>query len=231
MTAINCFRLRKSVIVMTDAAYYDTAGVIGAITDKSVAYPGARTVIAGRGKKGFYDDIVAADLGAGGATFDSLLRSLPGALREIMADCEVEGRQEVLIAGWSSERNQGESYLMFTEAHKVGNGTGGTVPVPAYSLLPLPAFVAAPSPPPALLATYGLLSPPAGREISAKIEGVKLMEAQRRTLGDYPYVTVGGFVRAHTITAKGVISQIIHRWPDVVGQPIANDNSVAEAVA
>jgi hypothetical protein len=48
-----------------------------------------------------------------------------------------------------------------------------------------------------------------------------------------PCHCVGGFIEQSTITASGIISRIIHAWPDDVGQPIDLEAAErhAEAIA
>jgi hypothetical protein len=231
MTAINCIRLRKSVILMTDAAYYDDEGVIHKITDKSIAYDAQRAAIAVRGRSGFLDELRDADLGAMCSSFEEMAAKLPAVASEIVERCQGEpwwgdARQEIVLAGWSAARKQGESYMLFTQDHVMGDGQGGRLQVPAFELVSLPAMVGAPSVTPELTREYGLNRPPRFGEINPHVEGISLMQAQRRSRADLYYSTVGGFIRLHTVSFRGVKSEIIHVWPDAVGSPIresAND--------
>lgn len=231
MTAINCIRLRKSVLLMTDAAYYDDEGVIQKIADKSIAFDPQRAAIAVRGRSGFLDELGAADLGSLCSTFEEMVTKLPVVTREIASRAQHEpwwgdARQEIILAGWSADRRQGESYALFTQDHVMGDGQGGRLQIPAFELVLLPDMVGAPSVTPELTLEYGLNRRPRFGELNPHVEGISLMQAQRRGRADMDFSTVGGFIRLHTVSFRGVKSEIIHVWPDAVGAPIregAND--------
>ncbi len=221
MTAVNIFRLGDSVVVMTDGAHYLPDGTIGRLGEKTICFPDSPAVLTSRGRSEFWDQLQNA-LPAERGSFDSVLSWLPIVVQDVARRSWHQTRQEIAIAGWSNDRARGESYLMFTADHIMGNGRGGTVEVAAFELVELPHFVVSPSPPPSLLAEQGVFGMPAARNFEPIAVGIRIMEAQRRTPPEaYPTPTVGGFIKCDTITKDGVQSEIIHHWrEDVVGQPI-----------
>jgi hypothetical protein len=166
---------------------------------------------------------VAQQFGHGGnpPRFDDVI----GRFADIMGPVEKSGRQrfpdrfdghELVIAGWSDKNHRPEVYL------EAGHGLGTAV---ARGVL--------------YRADGPLLGGPVtdlGRAVAVDPEafdperdGVPIFEAMRsmrlRLDETQPDTAVGhgvgGFVELVTITRDGVEREIIHRWPDRVGEKIA----------
>jgi hypothetical protein len=119
---------------------------------------------------------------------------------------------EVLLAGFTSSGPE----LYFYEAHKGDE----------LRLILDDAFAAGPQPSAETFVRCGYVPPSDMSDFDPVQHGIPIMEAFRRTSAPlhegYPAIGygVGGFI-AHTLIERNrVTHNIIHEWPDVIGEPI-----------
>lgn len=222
MTAINCIRGLNAIYVLTDGASYDGDGVLQHIGQKVIVLPWLRAVIAARGPAEMFAAIGVHIQANMPTSFDELVECLPQAVLDIQSLVERSGT-EVMLAGVSFGRNAFESYVMYTSEGSQYRGASGAIETAEpFTMIPLPTVVAAPSLDPAQQAEFGLqqVSP---ETFNPYVHGPAILQAQRRTkVQGQPYeCAVGGFILLNTITQYGVNSEIIHSWPDKIGEVIA----------
>jgi hypothetical protein len=131
---------------------------------------------------------------------------------------------DLVAVGWSTSRNAPASYLITSHDRVVGRGLTSN----AWQLLELPEVLIAPPIAEAQIATTGWKVPYSVESFRPDIDGIPLLQAQRlsrRELdersGIHGHVhVVGGFIQVTTVSAGGVNSRVVHRWPDQVGRRI-----------
>lgn len=216
MSACNIFRIQDGVYMFADAASYWSDGTLGAVGQKISVLTHLNCAISCRGPAGFAEELAQAINTAYGS-FDELVESFALAVsnfyfvdREKYALCTTGPEVEVFLAGFSGSRNRPESYVV--TSHSL-NG-------PAWELQPLGPVAIAPYD--AELDERLARLDPGENVIDI---GVALMEQQRLVRAPHagvgPSVAgVGGFCQMVAIGRDCITSAIVHRWPDVVGEPL-----------
>lgn len=227
MTAINIFLQEKRAVVMTDALFIDfRTGRPVMIQDKCAVAPGTAMVVAARGDWRVPQGI-AADLARYYANIDQLIEDEGDSVRSLY-DAWLHGSGlevmfapvQIMVVGWSEEFGRPRGALVhladtwaFAE---IDPAEGMAAPLPDDRELDrLAALGVEPG------SDWDLLS------FDPLAHGVPFMEAQRRMKLPLPNGTgrqvhsVGGHILLTEVTADGVRQEIIHRWEDSLGEPIA----------
>lgn len=227
MTAINMIRQRRRAVILTDGAGYDANGVVRAFYQKAIAIPHLRAAVAVRGSANAVG-VLAAAFGARFTTFDDLVAN-GGAVAQSVYDEFFamftnygETEIEIHLAGWSEARNRPETYVMASdEAPSLA-----VMEMLPWTFTEADDCSAAPLPTDEAMAAQGL-SVSAVERFDPVSDGLRVMEAQRRTRGSalsrgngVEVYCVGGFAMLTEITESGVSQRIIHRWNDRVDELI-----------
>lgn len=241
MTAINIIRQRDRVHVVTDAACWDSEGIVVGFWPKAFSLPHMPAVIATRGA--YVAPVLLGWEFARFATFDDLVSGIEDAMPVIheqvaptLEQCGVVDL-DIVIAGWSAARSRPESYLMRTTTDVYGispeeaeqaSRAGGYRPE-AYHLVELEPVTFAPMSTNEQREAAGFDEWLEERdEETMRRELVTLLEVERRLLaswsvdgGGVQFHQVGGWATITTVTATGVGQSVFHRWPeDKVGERI-----------
>lgn len=240
MSALNIVRQPDSIHLLSDGAVYDADGVVRFIRPKTFALPHLRAFIGTRGPDRS-TDLIGFALASLHRTFDELVDGIEEGLPEICAACAdqlkgaASGRIELMIVGWSSERQSFEAYMIATReadwSAEAGDGIE-QLGVGAYALTPI--------------ADWLVISPALSEErlrealsdgprcdsperFVPEMHGLALLEQQRRIrkgmLPDWQdeddqHHWVGGFALLSTVTRSGISETVIHDWNDTVGDLI-----------
>lgn len=210
MTAINAFVRGSEAMMLTDAAYLDATGRLIFIGSKVRLMPHANAVCAIRGE-GELDSAFTAMLSTAFTSFDGLKAGFREAVENVIASHD-KGRGyapfDLVVAGVSE----------FYGKPDVLAATRGPVPGP-MDIGPWAPWVS-PLPDPGMMPGLDATSP----GFDPVMNGADLLEAQRRQViqppGFPPCHIVGGFAQLTTVSAAGISTRMLKRWPDKVGQRI-----------
>ena len=234
MTAIAIVRTEGGIAFATDGIAYDQRGHTAAIVCKTALFPEWSCVIANRGsalataRMQFGLQRLAYSGVRHLTGFDDVLAVLPDASRvlheEILREQNSYPNFSFMIAGYSAQRDRFESYSLRSRdfSYEIG---GKNMLQPAYTLGELPAMHFAPTPSKESAARVGMPAPgePILSAESLAIQAICAARLDRGATPDAPMdedYSIGGFVHLTTLHRTGIASEIVHRWPDVIGQPI-----------
>lgn len=234
MSAMIAVTTPDTVFVMGDAAVYDHEGTLTDIRPKTIVFEDLHFAASCRGNLSPLDLLPLA-IGDDHASFDDVRRDAPAIFAAIDALMETVlpgAKYEMMLAGWSHERNRGEVVFHATHGNipESFNQSGPT-------LLTNTLFVR-------------------GQELDCLLHiglpenewtgfdpvahGIPAFERARAfsvdlTCGreDMPLegYSVGGFVQCVTITADSVRNEVIHEWPDEIGRKIEPASPMAAVAA
>jgi hypothetical protein len=230
MTAINVIRQSCAVHILSDGVFCNSEGVICELGPNVFALPHLPAALAVRGPTQFMPFLVHR-LGRECRSFDDLLsRVVPVALEVhlsipmTLGFGDVRPDFDLVIVGWSSERSRTESFVVMRQRRIDRDEPGNH----AWRLIELPAVLIAPPIDMAKVRYLKWQVPSSAEAFQPDTDGTKLLEAQR--LSQLPLnpqapnesraYLVGGFVQLTTVSSRGVNSNVLHRWPDRVGQRI-----------
>lgn len=210
MSAVNVIRRKRhgredGLVVLTDGAWYNSDGVVQAIASKTLVLPHIPAVVAARGPSHLLPFLF--EIACPCRDFEDLLGSI-----QSNAYDSSSGEYEIIIAGYSQERDRFEVYILPVHDRYACEG------FPACLLMPVPGHLIQPALDPAIIKQIGWHIPDVDR-LDAERDGLRLMECQRAD-GTPPEHVVGGFVQKTVIERQGISSSIIHTWPDQVGRKI-----------
>jgi len=228
MTAINVIRQSCAVHILSDGVFCNAEGIVCELGPNAFALPHLPAALAVRGPTQFMPFLVHR-LGRECQSFDELLtRVVPVALEVhisipmILGYGDVSPNFDLIVVGWSTRKNQPESFLVTPQrdAHEDNYKT--------WQLVELPDVLIAPAVDMAQVQFLNWQLPTSAEAFQPDTDGVKLLEAQRLSRGRlnvrYPDenigFTVGGFIQLTSISPRGVSSSVLHRWPDQAGQKI-----------
>jgi hypothetical protein len=235
MTAINVYASPgdDAAYMITDSAVYGlrgaNAGVVREFREKMVIPPRLKAAFAACGES--QTVALVGEACASFASYDEMIRRLPGCLREMAADGEFTrdgdnpdddvNRFRLFVAGWSDERRRPEGYSL--QSTRASSGDGALMPVFGWT------------------AGQRILCQPGHAEM---LQGLKelgfvkqgqvvvkdpavfltaLIDWQRRNCkfdnvgGTY---CIGGAATLTRIDAKGVTQSVVHQWNDHIDQLI-----------
>lgn len=236
MSANVIVRQDDGIVIATDGIAYDGQGIVVAHVSKVALMPEWSCAFAVRGA-GVVPTMMLfglsklATLGFNIAGFDDFLSFLPAAAEEVHKALLSDPTQSypqfsMMIGGYSEAHGRFESYSLRSRdfEYPIGDEIHQQ---PAYTLAPLPSTHFAPTPSPEACAAVGLYQrgpddPPEAPQVTA-IRGVCAARLDKGSLPgdevneDY---SIGGFVQLTTILRDSVTSEIVHRWPDVIGEKL-----------
>jgi hypothetical protein len=232
MSVVNVVCQPQCAIVLTDGATYSADGIIRGLGQKvftATSWPG---LVAGRGTA-IATVILGQALSWRFSTFDQAVAGVQNALPELVALYGLDQSDELILAGWSEDRSQAESYVIYTgddlpegmdedDLDKLVQA-GGIRPPAAFELIKLPAVVAGPLLGAEITEASGYRGINANDDYEKVISGLRLLiECQRHDnfIGDGGKHLVGGFAQLTTVWPDKIEQRILHRWPDVIGELI-----------
>lgn len=225
MSAIAFAVCSASVVVACDGAAYDPQTVrLGAVRSKieTLAHLSAFVGVVGIGE---FEILLRSFRGDHVLTYDDLIDDLPRACRAAyqccldngMTDGEIEAN--VVAGGWSDRNQRWEGCRIATRSLKdlAAGGTGA-----AFEPMTLKSYLT-PGPSDKAAAAVGFDPHDIGRDPVRYC--VHAICAARQMSGeqdeDRPHLyAAGAFIELTTIEREAVKSQIVHRWPDRLGEPI-----------
>lgn len=219
MSAVNIFPSRAAISVLSDALYYEASGVVRGFGSKVILYPELTCVAACRGDAGVISVLGGASRTA--QSIDHLFKGLTESLERLVDAVRVHDSSrlatvfdaEISVAGWSSDHNQFGHWLM-----PLSEKYGDAAPAWRFTYRGQSNAIAP-----------GLsdFQPPA--EFDCRTSGLDLLKRQRHLLwpaaaeGAGQFHAVGGFAQLTIVTQDKVTSEIIHRWPDKIGERIVGE--------
>jgi hypothetical protein len=242
MTAVNVIRKPGVIHVLTCGAALAPDGKIVELQSKCVSFPTFPAAAAVTGQNLLLPTFAWYVATRGCTSFDMMVQRAPewmSAAQATVLDLatkamvaqgksvfKVPTAYELVLAGWSNERQRMETYLL--AGHDEGSLDGGVTPTRRGEMTETTETDGSVNPPPSAeaMAAVGLTA--SLDDFDPIVDGVKLMEAQRRTPalvglwhGAPGAHVVGGYVLHTIVTRDGVRSGIIHRWPDdAIGEVI-----------
>ncbi len=228
MTALAIIRSDRAVVIASDGACHDpNSGLLTACGSKVAFLPECSCIIGQRGAFGV-GDVMRYRLAAC-RDFDDVLLQAPAQLEAVFDEHEeltqFTPHATLFIGGWSVERTRFETYRISTREKRTGDKAAGPEQVVApYTLEPLPEGYSAPMP-----AQQQLDQLQINWDLESLQEdcflALKLICAARISpptdddeLGIY--YSVGGFLQLTVLTRDRITSEIVHRWPDPLGEKI-----------
>ncbi len=167
-------------------------------------------------------------------TFDLMVAGIEAKLPEFVDryafnDWEPASQTEMIIAGWSTERDRPESYVInINDQLPPGASAPGSIVPQAYKLQELPACV---SGPPIVHTTEAEAFGFSGVHIGGPMEDIVAelvlqIEIQRRW-GATQLIPccVGGFAELTIIRPEWIEQSVLRRWPDKIGQLISPETA------
>ena len=209
MTALIAFALPDAGYVYSDGAVPWPDGRISHFSQKITIFGQLRAVVGVTGAAEFQSQL--AERCGDVATFDELRSTFSDLVREthayVLSHISVDPRLTALLVGWSEKEDRCEIYTVDSDAGVAAAWSRqgpGRASLSSYT----PELASE-------IARGGLTLEDAAKN-PAKL-GPELMEAYRRA---FIPATVGGFCQETVITAEGVTTRVVRRWPDRVGERI-----------
>jgi hypothetical protein len=223
MTAINVVRTPASVHMFSDGASTDAQGSIIGIAPKALPMPHLNAAVGVRGSSAAAALLVHS-MGFSARSYDDLADNAVTMFREalkihdqVFSQAPGGLRMELIIAGFS-ERSGPHA---FTISNVEASG------IPAFGVVEIPNLAFAPHGPeysPAIDALKSVhLNVPSWDHFDFEAFGVQTMQIQRQVAreqgrkGNAQNGAVGGFALLHSITKASIVSRIVHRWEDKIG--------------
>jgi hypothetical protein len=229
MSAINVVLKKSSVHIICDAASYDERGNLIAAVPKVALLPHLNAAIACRGPR-ISVPLFADLLPAIATTYDELKTEAPTFLRDLQpmlqasfAHCSLGTEFDVVVAG-ISETAGPDAYLICSHTRYGGVQPWTTVQLAELTTLPGDLDIRA---------RFIDRVPHDIEAFDPERDGLTVLEAQRAApiehAGDKSFVGVGGFAQVTSITRDGIVTKVIHRWPDEIGHQIGSTDLLAAA--
>ena len=220
MTACNIIHEADAIYIFTDGASYHSDGTLGAVAQKVWPLAHLNCALVCRGPHVLMPALIG-DAGTIFASFDELTAGIvPLAMatyarhKDALDLCSIGPDFDLFIAGWSEARGQPETYVVCS------HGTS----VEAWSLVPLGPVAIAPFN--GDLAEWAAINLERLQALDdPNAMGLELMEAQRGLKGQHAGTGeqirgVGGFCQVTRITPRSILTGILRRWPDEIGEPL-----------
>jgi hypothetical protein len=192
-------------VLLSDAAHYDRAtGRILKLGGKSRAYPHLSCAMAAQSSHSNLARMTLDALGNNAGDLDELVAVAADVVADSMRQAEAltEPSLHIGFAAWSHERDR-------PEAHSIDTIRGGRMVEHKHGML-------APGTP----AMSALLPPGPPRPEDA----LRIVEVQRQHISPrYGFPIVGGWVERLDVTAAGIFTSIVARWPDRIGERIGEE--------
>lgn len=237
MTAITIVRGSDAIAIASDGAAYEDDGTLRQIVSKVELMPNLSCVIGGTGSQlasKYFRDLLFW-LPIPPVDFDGVIDIAPTLCEQVYGYVQEYGAPStrkftLFFCGWSESRGRLETYAIKSrEWENVPNLEGEIGTAPPFTLVPLPEIHCAPAPEPTIAEQFGITVP--GQNMVERPENgieyaMRAVVSCRFCLGgmdmkealEDPYCCVGGFLQITTVTRDAIVSQIVHRWPDVIGE-------------
>lgn len=219
MSALNVFLFPDVIHVWTDGALYDADGTLLMSTTKVGPLPHLNAAVMTRGPA-LALPLLTHCLGVLFSTFDDLVVGLSEAVAqfvtyqgEVLGECSHGTTFEVVVAGWSESRGQPEAYLVRSADLGRVSMLGSEHVSPANDILVERMKGEFPGSTQADLRTIDVARRLMELQREIRVEQV---EGQGKICG------VGGFCQVTTITPAAIMTGIVRRWPDVVGEKMGS---------
>ncbi|MCF8475748.1 MAG: hypothetical protein K9G60_01865 [Pseudolabrys sp.] len=230
MTATNilCSRRLNAAIVATDAAVYQSRGIVTDFTSKMFAVAHWPGVVAVRGSS-IASPFLGSDLSSKFESFDAMVAGIEdvlpafvGAWNRTLAGAALEGELtgEMVLAGWSTERGAAEVYTIRIDdtlpiSVSEAEADASTLHGEPFKLVRLPDSVEAP-----VINDLDLIIAADWNGVdetdldSAAWSMLHMLEMQRQAdFGDGIH-WIGGFAQISIVTADGVTQRMLKRWTE-----------------
>lgn len=215
MTALNLFVGPDGIDIFTDTVIYDMArgAAVAGFASKVILLPHHNAVMAATGFSWVAIVMAGVVATSGIQSFDDLVQRLSSLVSEAVnrdpAGAACFGTFELVIAGFSESRENPEAYIIRSFPHqgwpewsvrKISNHTS-----PKVQLRFNPDDI--------------------------KGSGIAIVREQRRWVcgssdfKDLRFHAVGGDLQHTKLTREAVVSTVIQRWNDMIGQPITSEES------
>ncbi len=219
----------NGVFAAADGVFYGSDGRVRGFGSKILLMPESNAVIVAQGM-GLLLPALRFEIGFRATDFDQVTEALPAAfesvIRGLRRESGVETNGALYLGGFSPARERFETYRIASKSDP---------DTPAFTLRPTAYAEGSPWPDADLTARYGLDDPEivaspfdiaarflaCARHIACPLDGDSSIAAFQ----------VGGFAQVAMVTVEGCSTQIIHRWPDRVGElidPNAGPNCAPE---
>lgn len=218
MSAVNVLVQSNAVHLLTDAAIYQPDGMLSGLTQKVRSMPHLNCAAAMRG--GYLGLApIMEEISAAGTSFDSLKANMPALLRGCAAQylhlldrCAAGPEFEVVIAGISE--TDGPSAYVVPSHDRYGE---------PWTVTDLAGLVALPCDEHLLAEVQRIADGRSADDLDPIKDGLAIFDAQRAHphLSNGDVCFVGGYAQLTTVTADGIASRIIRRWPDPVGKVLS----------
>lgn len=199
MTAIAAYVTGAAGFMVTDSVVTDEAGIAVAHGFKVATCPHASTVVATRGPlDGCW---WAAEIAARYASFDEIEREAPAAFKleyEKLAEQLGPRGMDIIVMGYSEAAGVARLYIAASPEFVFQAGP----------------IIAAPTLTPGQCAAAGISG------LDGPADLLRIMEIQRRIPDDDGRFLIGGIATLTGVSNNGIAQQIVHRWPDKIGERI-----------
>ena len=224
MTAFFMARLEDQILTVADGAFYHPSGKVVGFTTKMLHLNEHQTVMVCQGPA-FLLRYVNFHTLTNIDGFDQIITMLPGLLKHAYEQMPVEfGKSRMFycaVGGYSRERDRFESYYIRSGEREAAGQY--SLPGEQWELMPAPAMIGAPWPGADDEAAFGLVRPE-GAEPQALSCGIRLVAAARQIPATAEHGAreggcyVGGFIEVSALWRDRYTSEIVHRWPDRIGE-------------
>lgn len=229
MTAIAvCFDPLAGIVFGSDGSSQDTEGRYMGPVGKTILMPefGAMLMWRGMGLFGHMLRLKMAIEPGQVASFDDLRRELPALSRQMFDEAAPAVAEPqsvaVVLGGWSAERQRFEVVRFGSHERQIGGE--GALTVKPWEVIDLPRGWVAPGPTSEGRARIGV-------DLDAALPGAAwcaaaICAARQSIDPNGPpedECVVGAYIQITTLTPGRVASEIVHTWPDVVGERIDRD--------
>lgn len=229
MTAIAMVRGNDGVAIATDAATYELDGRLQHLMSKVALIPERNCVISARGAAGLTGRLAEA-VRHQTFDFDDVLALLGWEAKKLLDEWRewIKPRTEpkhidLHIAGWSSARERYETYILCSGEKIQTDVNGVLMPLAPWSLTPVPSMFASPLPDAEVARRFGLDYDKFSNGYDAAARIVCAVRSESRAFHEGAAAMgciAGGWLQMTILKRDFVSTEIIHRWPDVIGEPI-----------
>jgi len=233
MTALVFIRRDDGLIVASDGAIgaQDGSGVVLGLRSKVLLIPEWSMIIGFRGHVAVKFEIHRDmhPLRSFDEFVDGISYELKAVVERLVDAGVADAHGTLFFGGWSDRAQAFESYRVGSREREIHGGEQQEATIRPYTLTPLAICHAAPTVPSALYQRFGIVFD-CKTDVDEQNLALRLVCAARAddTSEDGKAYPIGGFLQLTVATRDFVQTSIVHRWPDVIGEPI--DHSRGEAM-
>lgn len=206
MSAVAIFLDDESAWLATDGATYQYGeGRAETIQQKSFPLVHLNAVVTTRGPQAYAHSLMPV-LNSRFASFEDLVDGLHLAAWAVHEEMKAELAErfgnpevEVYVVGWSHTRARAEGHAI--SSHDLWGEPWRRLDVDRFACAP---------------------GVEASAESSIPAAALDVVERQRAVRDENGHCCVGGFLQLTQVTPDAIHSAIVHKWPDVVGEPLGS---------